>query len=68
MAIETSQFIFISLKYMAKTKFNWAVDLQIWLALKHLEKHRWVLNTVATDALMLKHRAISIYSAHFCKG
>ena len=30
---------------------------------KHLETHGWVLTTVATDALVLKHQAISIHCA-----
>ena len=29
MAIDTSQFFSVSLKFMALTKFNWAIDLQI---------------------------------------
>ena len=33
MAIETSQFfLVVSLKYMAFTKFSWAIDLQIQIA------------------------------------
>ena len=30
---------------------------------KHLEIHGCILNTVATDALVLKHQAISTHSA-----
>ena len=33
------------------------------LTLKQLERHGCVLRTVATDALVLKHQAISIHSA-----
>ena len=29
------------------------------LAPKHLEMHRWILSTVATDVLVLKHQTIS---------
>ena len=32
------------------------------LTLKHLETHGCVVSTVATDALVLKHQAISILS------
>ena len=32
------------------------------LTLKHSETHGWVVPTVATDALVLKHQAISILS------
>ena len=30
---------------------------------KQLETHEWVFSTVATDALVLKHQAISIHCA-----
>ena len=33
------------------------------LTLKRRETHRCVVSTVATDALVLKHQAISIYNA-----
>ena len=33
-----------------------------WLTLKHRETHGCVVSTVATDALVLKHQAISILS------
>ena len=33
------------------------------LILKHWERHRCVVSTVATDALVLKHQAISIHNA-----
>ena len=33
------------------------------LTLKHRETHGCVVNTVATDALVLKHQAISIHNA-----
>ena len=34
-----------------------------WLTLKHRERHGCVVSTVATDALVLKHQAISIHNA-----
>ena len=34
-----------------------------WLTLKHRETHGCVVSTVATDALVLKHQAISIHNA-----
>ena len=34
-----------------------------YLTLKHREKHGCVVSTVATDALVLKHQAISIHNA-----
>ena len=37
---------------------NWSV-----LTHKQLETHGCILSTVATDALVLKHQAISIYNA-----
>ena len=43
--------------------------LQVWgiiwvsLTLKHRETHGCVVSTVATDALVLKHQAISIHNA-----
>ena len=33
------------------------------LTLKHQETHGYVVSTVATDALVLKHQAISIHNA-----
>ena len=33
------------------------------LTLKHRETHECVVSTVATDALVLKHQAISIHNA-----
>ena len=33
------------------------------LTLKHRETHGFVVSTVATDALVLKHQAISIHNA-----
>ena len=36
----------------------------VWrLTLKHRETHECILSTVATDALVLKHKAISILNA-----
>ena len=32
---------------------------------KHRETHRWVVSTMAIDALMLKHQAISIHNADY---
>ena len=37
---------------------------EFFLPPKQLEMHGCVLNTVATDALVLKHQAISIHSAN----
>ena len=34
-----------------------------YLTLKHRETHGCVVSTVATDALVLKHQAISIHNA-----
>ena len=34
-----------------------------WLTHKQLETHGYVLSTVATDVLVLKHQGISIHSA-----
>ena len=39
------------------------VDLQYLLTPKHRETHGCVVSTVATDALVLKHQAISIHNA-----
>ena len=36
---------------------------RLWLTLKHRETHGCVVSTVATDALVLKHQAISIHNA-----
>ena len=38
-------------------------NLSEWLTLKHRETHWCVVSTVATDALVLKHQAISILNA-----
>ena len=38
-------------------------DSRIGLTLKHRETHGCVVSTVATDALVLKHQAISIHNA-----
>ena len=35
------------------------------LILKHQETHGCIVSTVATDALVLKHQAISIHNADF---
>ena len=35
----------------------------LYLTLKHRETHRCVVSNVATDALALKHQAISIHNA-----
>ena len=52
-------------------KTDWSVDI-MWYQLtnqlsalthKQLEMHRCALSTVATDALVLKHQAISSHSA-----
>ena len=34
-----------------------------YLTLKHLETHEYVVSTVAADALLLKHQAISVHNA-----
>ena len=34
------------------------------LTLKHRETNRYVVSTVATDALVLKHQDISIHNAY----
>ena len=34
-----------------------------WLTLKHQDTHGCIVSTVATDALVLKHQAISIHIA-----
>ena len=36
---------------------------QTWFTLKHREPHGSVITTVATDALVLKHQAITIHNA-----
>ena len=36
---------------------------KMYLTLKHRETHGCVVSTVATDALVLKHQAISIHNA-----
>ena len=41
-------------------KYKVSVDT---LTNKHLETHGCIINTVATDALLIKHQAISIHSA-----
>ena len=40
-----------------------ALEIIYWLTLKHRETHGCVVSTVATDALVLKHQAISIHNA-----
>ena len=37
--------------------------IEFQLTLKHRERHGCVVSTMATDALVLKHQAISIYNA-----
>ena len=39
-----------------------ALSVSVHLTLKHRETHGCVVSTVATDALVLKHQAISILS------
>ena len=41
---------------------DWCTDATA-LTLKHREMHGCVFSTVATDALVLKHQAISIHNA-----
>ena len=38
------------------------LDISSMLTLKHRETHECVVSTVATDALVLKHQAISIHN------
>ena len=45
-----------------KNVYSRDVDTNIMLTLKHRETHGCVVSTVATDALVLKHQAISILS------
>ena len=40
------------------------IDGIVVLTLKHWEMHRCVVSTEATDALVLKHQAISIHNAY----
>ena len=42
---------------------SWFFSIIACLTLKHREKHGCVVSTVATDALVLKHQAISIHNA-----
>ena len=42
---------------------KFARELNSYLTLKHRETHGCVVSTVATDALVLKHQAISIHNA-----
>ena len=46
-----------------KTKHNKTVCIFLGIYCKHLEMHGYLLSTVATDTLVLKHQAISICSA-----
>ena len=48
-------------KYIMWVQF-WIRHIQMHLTLKHRETHGCVVSTVATDALVLKHQAISILS------
>ena len=54
-------------KHLAITCTNIDQVFVIWylsgLTLKHWEMHGCVVSTVATDALVLKHQAISIHNA-----
>ena len=40
-----------------------ALEIIYWLTLKQRETHGCVVSTVASDALVLKHQAISIHNA-----
>ena len=42
---------------------HWDLIISILLTDKQLETHGYIFSTVATDALVLKHQAISIHSA-----
>ena len=46
-----------------RSSFNGVFMLH--LTLKHRETHGCVVSTVATDALVLKHQAISIHNADY---
>ena len=46
-----------------RKKLLWNCDVILCLTLKHQETQGCVVSTVATDALVLKHQAISILSA-----
>ena len=54
---------------MSSTKEGYFLQIKIYsnelgfLTLKHRETHGCVVSTVATDALVLKHQAISIHNA-----
>ena len=43
-------------------EFEWQ-EVSAGLTLKHQEMHGCIVSTVATDALVLKHQAISIHNA-----
>ena len=49
--------------YKWSNKINATATVWSLLTLKHRETHVCVVNTVATDALVLKHQAISIHNA-----
>ena len=46
-------------------RYDLALDMESFVSLthKHRETHECVVSTVATDALVLKHQAISIHNA-----
>ena len=45
-------------------KIKWHIFVWLtWLIPKHRETHGCIVSTVATDALVLKHQAISIHNA-----
>ena len=45
-----------------KKSLDFYLNISYQLTLKHRETHGCVVSTVATDALVLKHQAISILS------
>ena len=42
---------------------HYAKEMHLNLTLKHWETHGYIVSTVATDALVLKHQAIIIHNA-----
>ena len=53
---------FVNTKQSMPKKLDWWTPLLFFLTLKHRETHGCVFNTVAADALVLKHQTLSIHS------
>ena len=51
------------MKQQHTVEFTLIDEMDMSLTPKHREMHGWVDSTVATDALVLKHQAISIPNA-----